>query len=122
MSTYRVTHFYDIDGNLVKRTTDRQPDDHLDNWATEAQLETRGICPDPAVHKLHTDGRCLYETCPLCGHDEALKPCTVCGRLTCQLIPWSGEKLCWDCTDTQLDLMSKALQDMPVQVGGFGLR
>lgn len=92
------------------------------NWATEARMRTRGICPDPAAHKLHTDGRWMFETCPWCGCDEPLKPCTGCEQLSCELVPWSGERLCWDCTDLQLDLMAKALQDMPVQVGGFGLR
>lgn len=92
------------------------------DWATEARMRTRGICPDPAAHKLHTDGRWMYETCPHCGSDEPLKPCTGCEQGTTELVPWSGERLCWDCTDLQLDLMAKALQDMPVQVGGFGLR
>ena len=25
-------------------------------------------------------------------------------------VPWSGERLCWDCADHELDLMAKALQ------------
>jgi hypothetical protein len=36
-------------------------------------------------------------------------------------VPWSGERLCWDCADAELDLMAKALEDEPTQVGGFGL-
>lgn len=93
-----------------------------DNWAVQLQRQTRGFCPDPAAHKLHTDGRWLYETCPHCGYDEALVACTGCEKLTAERIPWSGERLCWDCTDLQLDLLAKALEDEPVQVGGFGLR
>jgi hypothetical protein len=81
------------------------------NWAAQAQERTRGICPDPAAHKLHTDGRWMFETCPWCGHDEPLKTCTGCGQMTCQLVPWSGQRLCWDCTDTQLDLMAKAVTE-----------
>jgi len=32
-------------------------------------------------------------------------------------VPWSGERLCWDCADHELDLMAKAVQqqdDLPV--------
>lgn len=93
-----------------------------DNWATRLQDETSGICPRPELHNLHTDGRWIFETCPYCGYDENLAQCTGCERLTAVRIPWAGERLCWACTDFQLDLVAKALEDEPVQVGGFGLR
>jgi hypothetical protein len=35
-------------------------------------------------------------------------------------VPWSGDRLCWDCADHELDLLAKALQSeggWPVQVG-----
>jgi hypothetical protein len=49
--------------------------------------------------------------------------CTGCETSTGPLVPWSGERLCLDCVDTQLDLMAKALiEDAAIQVGGHGLR
>lgn len=35
--------------------------------------------------------------------------CTGCETPAPELIPWSGERLCWDCVDTQLDLLAKAI-------------
>jgi hypothetical protein len=46
--------------------------------------------------------------------------CTSCGGVPedGDLVPWSGERLCWPCTDTQLDLMAKAVQEAtPVTIG-----
>ena len=110
----------EVEGIFTRPETDRHCPVH--NWAYQLQRKVRGICPDPAAHKLHTDGRWMYETCPHCGSDEPLKPCTGCEQLSTELVPWSGERLCWTCTDLQLDLLAKALEDEPVQVGGFGLR
>jgi hypothetical protein len=46
--------------------------------------------------------------------------CTQCERDVAE-VPWSGERLCWDCADIQLDLMARALLEAaPVQVGGTG--
>jgi hypothetical protein len=46
-------------------------------------------------------------------------PCTRgCGQPA--EVPWSGERLCWNCTDHDLDLLALALQSedgWPVQVG-----
>jgi hypothetical protein len=44
--------------------------------------------------------------------------CTGCKRGTDgDLVPWSGQRLCWDCTDLQLDLMAKAvLEEMDIPV------
>src|SRR5579859_7850302 len=36
-------------------------------------------------------------------------------------VPWSGERLCWPCADAELDLLAKAAELEPVQIGGFGL-
>ena len=49
--------------------------------------------------------------------------CTGCEEDAPELIPWSGEKLCWACVDVQLDLMAQAiLEEGAVSVGGAGLR
>lgn len=33
-------------------------------------------------------------------------------------VPWSGERLCWDCADTALDLLAKACEtELPVTIG-----
>lgn len=46
--------------------------------------------------------------------------CTGCEAETGELVPWAGERLCWNCTDLQLDLMALACQSadgLPVTVG-----
>lgn len=43
--------------------------------------------------------------------------CTHCERETGVLIPWARERLCLDCMDTQLDLVARAMRELPVQVG-----
>jgi hypothetical protein len=35
--------------------------------------------------------------------------CTGCEEDSLELIPWSGERLCWACVDVQLDLMAAAI-------------
>jgi hypothetical protein len=60
-----------------------------------------------------------------CERTVAPGSCTGCGGEADELIPWSGQRLCWNCTDAQLDLIAKAVledEDTPVQVGGYGLR
>lgn len=58
-----------------------------------------------------------------CERTVAPGQCTGCEADAAELIPWSGEKLCWRCVDVQLDLMAAAiLADAPVSVGGAGLR
>lgn len=39
--------------------------------------------------------------------------CTGCEKAVDKgdLIPWSGQRLCWDCMDFQLDLLAKAVSD-----------
>jgi hypothetical protein len=52
---------------------------------------------------------------------EALSRCTMCERSGGDLVPWSGERLCWDCTDKQLDLLAMAMQDqLPGPRAGTG--
>jgi hypothetical protein len=52
-----------------------------------------------------------------CERTVAPGTCTSCGTPSPELIPWSGERLCWECTDLQLDLLAKAVQeDAPVYV------
>lgn len=41
--------------------------------------------------------------------DDPPVVCTGCGQPSGEpLIPWSGQRLCWPCTDLQLDLLAKA--------------
>lgn len=42
------------------------------DWMKDAQEACDGICPNPADHKLHTDGKHAYEACPHCGGSEPL--------------------------------------------------
>lgn len=35
--------------------------------------------------------------------------CTLCEEDSPELVPWSGERLCWNCTDRQLDLLALAV-------------
>ena len=43
--------------------------------------------------------------------------CTGCGFPDEELVPWSGQRLCWGCTDIQLDLAAASfLADAPVHV------
>lgn len=112
------------------------------------ELVSSGTCEDPEQHNLHTDGRWLFERCPVCGGSEPLSKldllaradaerdfaaavrrqtpdghCTGCGTQSPELVPWSGQRLCWDCADFQLDLVASAiLADAPVSVGTRGLR
>lgn len=44
--------------------------------------------------------------------------CTQCEAATAELIAWSGERLCWDCTDRQLDLLALACAtELPAELG-----
>lgn len=52
-----------------------------------------------------------------CGYERCIRDaaretaCTLCRRCAADRVPWSGERLCWPCTDTQLDLLAKVVQD-----------
>jgi hypothetical protein len=37
--------------------------------------------------------------------------CTLCEADSTKLLPWSGERVCWDCFDRQLDLVALAIAD-----------
>jgi hypothetical protein len=37
--------------------------------------------------------------------------CTLCEADTAELVPWAGERLCWTCTDLQLDLLARAVME-----------
>lgn len=56
-----------------------------------------------------------------CGYDasQIARICTGCEQVPADgdLVPWSGERLCWNCADAQLDLLAKAVSDLPVTVG-----
>lgn len=44
--------------------------------------------------------------------------CTLCEEDVPELLPWSGQRLCWDCVDLNLDLLAKAvLETTPVRIG-----
>jgi hypothetical protein len=58
-----------------------------------------------------------------CERTVAPGRCTGCEAPAEELIPWSGERLCWDCTDTQMDLLAKVLlEEYPAHAGTRGLR
>ena len=65
----------------------------------------------------------LADFAAACERTVAPGQCTGCEENAAELIPWSGEKLCWHCVDVQLDLMAAAiLEEGAVSVGGAGLR
>lgn len=58
-----------------------------------------------------------------CERTVAPGQCTGCEEDAPELIPWSGERLCWRCVDVQLDLMAAAImEEGAISVGGYGLR
>lgn len=47
--------------------------------------------------------------------EAGIRVCTLEGRQVRDgedLVPWSGQKLCWDCMDRQLDLMAMACKEV----------
>ena len=43
--------------------------------------------------------------------------CTLCEEDVPELLPWSGQRLCWQCVDLNLDLLAKAvLETTPVRI------
>lgn len=50
-------------------------------------------------------------TASACEQTVAGGRCTMCEADSYELLPWSGERICWDCFDHQLDLMAKAIQE-----------
>jgi len=48
---------------------------------------------------------------PACERTVAGGTCTQCERRSPELLPWSGERVCWDCFDRQLDLMAIAIRE-----------
>jgi hypothetical protein len=48
-----------------------------------------------------------------CERTVAAGVCTGCEEEAAELLPWTPrERLCWRCTDLQLDLMAKAIGEM----------
>jgi len=37
--------------------------------------------------------------------------CQHCERDSSELLPWSGQRICWNCFDTQLDLLAVAIRE-----------
>lgn len=68
-----------------------------------------------------TEARAQYDAvedfAAQCERTVAPGQCTGCEVASPELVPWSGERLCWSCTDIQLDLLAKAIcEDAPVYV------
>jgi hypothetical protein len=47
-----------------------------------------------------------------CERTVAAGQCTGCEETAPELIPWSGQRLCWHCVDLQLDLMALAVREL----------
>jgi hypothetical protein len=47
-----------------------------------------------------------------CERTVAAGRCTGCEEASPELVPWSGERLCWSCVDVQLDLMALAIGEL----------
>lgn len=47
-----------------------------------------------------------------CERTVAAGRCTGCENEAPELVPWAGERLCWSCTDLQLDLMAAAMDEL----------
>lgn len=46
-----------------------------------------------------------------CERTVAGGQCTLCAAGSYELLPWSGERVCWDCFDRQLDLLAKTIHE-----------
>jgi hypothetical protein len=42
--------------------------------------------------------------------------CAGCESDADELVPWASKRLCWDCVDKQIDLLARAVADLPVTV------
>jgi len=71
-------------------------------------MTTSVACRRVVAHTPH--GTCPG-TAPEYPSEKVQLVCTGCERNASELVPWSGEQLCWDCVDTQLDLMAKAVSE-----------
>jgi hypothetical protein len=75
-------------------------DDDVNQWNDEQEAAARALVAGQC-EKTVAAGRCT-----LCENDAA------------ELVPWAtGERLCWECVDQQMDLLARAVEDiLPVEV------
>lgn len=91
----------------------------LMNYATENttqwvyQNDFSWDSPEDAAWLLDRNARtdAEHDFTAACERTVAPGRCTGCEADADTLIPWSGERLCWPCTDTQLDLMAQAMTE-----------
>jgi hypothetical protein len=70
------------------------------------------ICYAHATGEHRDEHGCTWPNLGLCTRDASHGTAEV---------PWSRERLCWNCADAELDRLAKATELEPVQIGGFGL-
>lgn len=83
---------------------------------------TASLCGNHEPHERHevSPGRDVVVYPPLeCpGVPVPEDRCTLCEQDADQLIPWRGERLCWDCVDLNMDLLARAIAEAtPVRIG-----
>lgn len=64
---------------------------------------------DPFQELVDAGADAYLDFAAACERTVAPGRCTGCEKPAAELIPWSGERLCWSCTDLQLDLLAKAV-------------
>lgn len=67
----------------------------------------------PEGVQVRVDAMCdaLADFQAACERTVAGGACTLCEADSPELIPWSGERICVGCMDTQLDLLALAIRD-----------
>jgi hypothetical protein len=67
----------------------------------------------PARQELAAQADARRDFTASCERTVAAGQCTGCGAASPELLPWTPrERLCWDCTDLQLDLMALAIGEL----------
>jgi hypothetical protein len=66
----------------------------------------------PARQELAAKADAQRDFAASCERTVAAGQCTGCEEPSPELLPWSGQRLCWRCVDVQLDLMALAIGEL----------
>lgn len=81
--------------------------------ADHAAYEQFQVREDTALQDALAQYDAVEDHAASCERTVAAGRCTGCEAEAGELIPWTPrERLCWACTDLQLDLMAKAIGEM----------
>lgn len=91
------------------------PLDTRDGETEDAYLDRMIELSDPAFAGFDAEARARLDATAdfsaQCEKTVMGGRCTMCEASSYELLPWSGERICWDCFDHQLDLMAKAIRE-----------